>query len=192
VLLLLVAALVWFLHHCTVDENAKSREKNLEKTAAQPETQRPGKKSSDLRPSKTSPLSAKIERKLEATLAQIKKNSSESRQDAEATKRILKHTSQYLLGLPPREAASAIPRQLGSDEDATTGMRFQTGEDGLAAWPTWRVYLPDVLGSINPKLAAAYSRENMFLRYGIGRRVGRSHAQRIGLGTAGAAGRSAA
>jgi len=66
--------------------------------------------------------------------------------------------------MPPREAAAAILRQLETGADAQTGMVFATGEDGLTAWPTWRVYLLDLLGSINPKMAADYARRHVFAR----------------------------
>lgn len=162
---MLIAAALWLLHRCTAEKQTGTGAEGAEKVSDERGAENTGTTVPDASPGAARPGSAAIERKLGEVLARLGENPSTAGQDDEAREAMLRRTSQYLLAMPPREAASAILRQLESGEDAPTGMRFQTGEDGLAGWPTWRVYLLDLLGSINPKMAADYARENIFVRY---------------------------
>jgi hypothetical protein len=60
------------------------------------------------------------------------------------------------------EAEEAILAALESGQDAQTVLKFLPGEDGLDTAPTWRVYLLDLLGRINPKTAAEHARKAVF------------------------------
>jgi len=70
--------------------------------------------------------------------------------------------ARYLGDLPIGEAADAILVELENGRDAETGLDFVPGDDGLDSAPTWRVYLLDLLGQIDPRSAAAYARESIF------------------------------
>jgi hypothetical protein len=70
--------------------------------------------------------------------------------------------TRQFLELPMHEAEEAVLAELESGRDAQTGLAFIPGEDGLDTAPTWRVYLLDLLGRINPTTAAQYARNAVF------------------------------
>jgi len=74
----------------------------------------------------------------------------------------LQKATRLLLGLSPDESAAAIIHELESGRDASTGLEFEVGDEGLQRAPTWRVYLLDLLGTIDPKSAAEYARRQIF------------------------------
>ena len=162
---MLIAAALWLLHRCTAQKQIGAGAEGAEKVSDERGAENTGTTLPDASPGAARPGSAAIERRLGEVFARLGENPSTAGQDDEATEALLRRTAKYMLDLPSREAASAILQRLESGEDASTGMRFQTGDDGLAAWPTWRVYLLDLLGSINPKMAADYARRNIFVRY---------------------------
>lgn len=65
----------------------------------------------------------------------------------------------HLLSLPADEALDLIRSFLNSGEDLSTGIAFGiTGNGSLDGWPTFRVFLIDLLPVINPAAAAEISR----------------------------------
>lgn len=65
-----------------------------------------------------------------------------------------------LLAASPATATAALLKELRSGVDTPTGLDFRVGAKGnLATWPTWRTWLLDVLGQIDPLAAAAHSPE---------------------------------
>lgn len=65
-----------------------------------------------------------------------------------------------LLSLPEDQAAAEISRFLATGEDRPTGLDFAIGESGnLSGWPTLRVFLLDLLPTLDPAAAAALGRE---------------------------------
>jgi hypothetical protein len=75
---------------------------------------------------------------------------------------LLRRLSRQFDELPIGEVEDAILAELESGRDAETGLDFITGEDGLTSAPTWRVYLLDLLGRINPRTAAEHARSAIF------------------------------
>lgn len=75
---------------------------------------------------------------------------------------LLRRTARRLTSLSIGEAQDAILAELESGRDAETGLNFAVGEAGLDSAPTWRVYLLDMLGRINPRIAAEHAREAVF------------------------------
>jgi hypothetical protein len=77
--------------------------------------------------------------------------------EARAPQRRLEELRQALSALPTNEASAAICRFLDSKADASTGQGFKVGPDGsLEESPTFRVFLLDFLGRLDPAAAAAY------------------------------------
>lgn len=67
---------------------------------------------------------------------------------------------QQLLEADPVSGAAAIIAELRSGVNRETGLPFLVGPEGvLEAAPTWRTTLLDWLGQMDPRQAAAYSRE---------------------------------
>lgn len=159
---MLIAAAIWLPHRCTAEKRIVV---GAEEVSAQHDAENTGTALTDPSSTAASPGSTAIQQRLGEVFAGIGKNLSSAGQAEETTEVVLRCTLKYMLDMQAREAASAILQRLESGEDAETGLRFQVGEDGLAAWPTWRVYLLDLLGSINPKMAADYARRNIFVRY---------------------------
>jgi hypothetical protein len=60
------------------------------------------------------------------------------------------------------EAEELMLGELQSGRDADTGLSFVPGEEGLASASSWRVFLLDRLGRLNPKLAAEFARQSIF------------------------------
>ncbi|HEY1111523.1 MAG TPA: hypothetical protein VGE76_22905, partial [Opitutaceae bacterium] len=59
---------------------------------------------------------------------------------------------------PAVAAAAALLEELQRGADASTGLVFRVAAKGnLAAWPTWRTWLLDVIGQVDPTAAAAHS-----------------------------------
>lgn len=76
----------------------------------------------------------------------------------EAT-RVLVELRRQFTALPPREAGEAIRTFLDSQTDAPTGLGFRLGGGGaLEEPPTLRAFLLDLLGELDPAVAAAYAR----------------------------------
>lgn len=75
---------------------------------------------------------------------------------------LLRRLTRQFQDLPMHEAEEAILAELESGRDAQTGLEFLPSEDGLDTAPTWRVYLLDLLGRINPKTAAQHARSTVF------------------------------
>ncbi|QJE95738.1 hypothetical protein [Luteolibacter luteus] len=55
--------------------------------------------------------------------------------------------------------AQSISQLLKTGEDAKTGLRLETGPQGLRGWPTMRVFLLDFLSTADPDLAVEVARE---------------------------------
>ena len=71
----------------------------------------------------------------------------------------LKDLKQRVHDLPPETAASTLIALLQSGEDASTGLAFVVGDEGvLDESPTYRVALLDLLGQTDPDATVAYSR----------------------------------
>ncbi len=162
--LLLAAGCLLFLHKCgggfvtpSAGEPKKpgKGEANGKDTASLRRSEKTGAEGKD-------PYAA---RRLESALQQIRHSGEQGERAEEVVHRELQDTAKRLLELAPRGAAAAILDQLQSQEDADTGLPFEPGEDGMKSWPTWRVFLLDMLGSINPKLAAEYARRSVFTNY---------------------------
>jgi hypothetical protein len=67
---------------------------------------------------------------------------------------------QALLAADPTSAAAALIEELRRGVDRSTGLPFLVGPEGvLDSAPTWRTSLLDWLGQMDPREAAAYSRE---------------------------------
>lgn len=63
-----------------------------------------------------------------------------------------------LLAAPAAAVVAALLAELRSGADVPTGLDFRVGAKGnLATWPTWRIWLLDVLGQVDPAAAAAHS-----------------------------------
>lgn len=162
-LLALLIGVLWQLQRCSHDDpprgteppasktSTKKKEPEQHSTAGQKEIMGESRATSDA-----------IDRRLGTVLAQLRPDAG---QTEAVRRRTLQNTAQYLTDLPPRAAAAAILRRLESGEDAETGLLFRPGENGLDGWPTWRVYLLDLLGVINPKLAAEYARRSVFVKF---------------------------
>lgn len=163
VFLLVAAALGCLLYRCTATSGTRRTTKG--DGLSDSWSERDPRPTSKNIPEAGRTLSGEIDRKLRQNLALIKELAP-TEQKGERARSLLRATEHYLMRIPQREAAAAILRQLETRADAQTEMVFATGEDGLTAWPTWRVYLLDLLGSINPKAAADYARNNIFVRYG--------------------------
>jgi hypothetical protein len=78
----------------------------------------------------------------------------------------LRRMAFFLDGIDPEEAVAAILAELQTGRDAATGMALVAGEEELASAPTWRVFLLDRLGRIDPRQAAEYARQSIFPHYG--------------------------
>jgi len=78
----------------------------------------------------------------------------------------LQKATRILLGLSPDESAAAIIHELESGRDVSTGLEFEVGDEGLQSAPTWRVFLLDLLGTIDPKAAADFCRALLAGRVG--------------------------
>lgn len=84
---------------------------------------------------------------------------------AEATQASLTRLRDELLAGSPTAVAAALLDELRRGADAPTGLGFRVGSKGnLAAWPTWRTWLLDVLGQVDPVAAATHSGEVYALR----------------------------
>ena len=75
---------------------------------------------------------------------------------------ILKRIALQLDAMPAEPAEAAILAELASGRDSGTTLPFVPGEDGLTSASSWRVFLLDRLGRLNPRLAAEYARESVF------------------------------
>jgi len=125
-----------------------------------------GQKTQDRRASALQPAGAEgAAQKLERALAQLRRLSQAATGDEDRVLALLRKTQDDIFSLPAREAAGAILDQLKTRVDAATGLGFVPGEEGLDRWPTWRVYLLDLLGSLQPKMAADYARREIFPRH---------------------------
>lgn len=91
---------------------------------------------------------------LEETLRALQRESNLPERQA-----ALEALRQSLLALPPEEAAKQVTAFLDGKEDFATGLEFRIARDhSLAEWPSFRVFLLDVLRSIDPAAAADYGR----------------------------------
>ena len=73
-------------------------------------------------------------------------------------RRALEELRQYLSTLPNDEASRVIRQVLDKKTDARTGGGFTLGANGfLADTPSFRVFLLDYLGKVDPAAAAAYA-----------------------------------
>lgn len=75
---------------------------------------------------------------------------------------ILENAASALESASYDEAKEAILAALRSGRDADTGLPLVPGEESLAGAPTWRVFLLDRLGLLDPRLAAEYARQAVF------------------------------
>jgi hypothetical protein len=65
-----------------------------------------------------------------------------------------------LLGMDPAEAVAWILRELESGTDQSTGQDLAIGRDqNLSSWPSYRVFLIDLLFQVDPDAAARLSRD---------------------------------
>jgi hypothetical protein len=63
-----------------------------------------------------------------------------------------------LLALPPAEASRILQQSLQTGLDADSRLPFRVGPNGFLRSPSsWRVFLLDVLGQVDPAAAAAYA-----------------------------------
>ncbi len=80
--------------------------------------------------------------------------------DAARTKAMLDALAMELRTLPMSDAARAVQDFLITKRDVETGAAFAIGAGGnLATAPTFRVWLLDQLGGLNPEAAADYARQ---------------------------------
>lgn len=78
---------------------------------------------------------------------------------ADSSKASLTDLAKHLESLPTDEAVAEIREFLRSGRDKETGVPFEIGRDGtLTGWPTFRVFLLDLLAKIDPAAAAEISR----------------------------------
>jgi len=75
---------------------------------------------------------------------------------------IMRDIATRLDALREEQAEELIMAELASGKDAATGLAFVPGEAELESAPSWRVFLLDRLGKLNPRLAADYARQNVF------------------------------
>ncbi len=75
---------------------------------------------------------------------------------------ILARFGEKLDALPTEDAFAALLAELASGRDAKTELPFAPGEEGLASASSWRVFLLDRLGRLDPRLAADYARQSIF------------------------------
>ncbi len=75
---------------------------------------------------------------------------------------MLKLLGEKLDALQGEDAVAAILEELASGRDTATELPFVPGEEGLASATTWRVFLLDRLGRLDPRAAAEYARQNVF------------------------------
>ncbi len=74
----------------------------------------------------------------------------------------LQQLKAHLLGLPAEEAAHWITTQLDHGDDGATGLEFTLAADGsLTTWPSFRVFLLDVLRAVDPTAAADAGRQQL-------------------------------
>lgn len=84
----------------------------------------------------------------------------ENGQDPEATREQLAALKEKWLAEDDfYVVAQSISHLLKTGEDAKTGLRLETGPQGLAGWPTLRVFLLDFLVTVDPDLAVEIARE---------------------------------
>lgn len=80
--------------------------------------------------------------------------------DPQRTKALLDQLSEKLKGVPSEKAAEIIREVLSNRLDAATKLPFAIGTSGnLDTAPTFRVWLLDQLGRLNPEAAADYGRQ---------------------------------
>ena len=162
-LLALLGAAALFLYRCDPRPSGAAGEKSDTATETEQKTQARSENDTAPRPSfeATRGMMEDASQLLQQAFSEL----SAVPADEERARRVLEKTTTELLGRPGRTAAAAILQALESGQDAETGLPFRPGEDGLESWPTWRVYLLDLLGSIHPKLAADYARREVFTGY---------------------------
>lgn len=76
----------------------------------------------------------------------------------------LEDVKRRLLEEEPDAATDAILRMLKNHQDAPTGLEFAPGEGGLRSASTFRGFLLDTLGAIDPAAADLYAQEAVFPR----------------------------
>lgn len=101
-------------------------------------------------------------RLLEMAYRSVAEHASGQKKDPKAIADRLQRTGDLLMAIPLRESARAILEELAAGRDAKTGLPFRTGDERIE-WPTsWRVFLLDLLGCIDPRAAANYARKHVF------------------------------
>jgi len=65
----------------------------------------------------------------------------------------------------PDDWVAVLLAELASGRDLVTGLAFAPDRNGLASASSWRVFLLDQLGLIDPEQAAAYARRHVFTRF---------------------------
>jgi len=155
-LIVLAAVVGWAVLSSTRPEAVDGREKPSEAVAAQ----LTGKSS---RPQATGPDTAaapeSIHARLRTTLGDL----------AEATparRAELLHALSHAVrsSAAPDDWVAALRAELSSGRDLATGLSFTPGRHGLATASSWRVFLLDHLGLLDPEQAAAYARQQVFTR----------------------------
>jgi len=164
-LLLLITGAAVLLVRYSAGSGLRRAGQNSSPGPEQKKAEAPGKNKGTSSGISGSAEEATANRRLTAAFEAVRKTQAATPGEEATLRRVMENTAEYLLGLPPREAVAAILRRLASGEDAKTEWPFEPGENGLKSWPTWRVYLLDLLGSVDPKRAADYARSNVFTRY---------------------------
>jgi len=111
-------------------------------------------------PDRTKPAAEQTSRELDGLLASaFEEMASPDQKDRNA---IMAKVAMALDSRQAEAAIGAIMKELESGRDTKSGEDFVCGEEGLASASTWRVFLLDRLGRLDPRGAAEYARRVIF------------------------------
>lgn len=99
---------------------------------------------------------------LEAKLADLLQALRSKQLNNQALETILQNLKQECLEEDPGVATETLLKFLDTSQDAPTGLRFAAGEGGLRSAPTFRVFLLDALGAVDPSAADDYAQKAIF------------------------------
>ena len=111
-------------------------------------------------PDRTQPAAEQTSRERDGLLASaFEEMASPDQKDRNA---IMAKVAMALDSRQAEAAIGAIMKELESGRDTKSGEDFVCGEEGLASASTWRVFLLDRLGRLDPRGAAEYARRVIF------------------------------
>lgn len=163
--LIFLAALFLFLGLFAISFHLQQRELRDKKPTFEPSAEKPLSREADgidafMLESGTNadpaPLSDRVDPALQAEFKKLEKFLA-TKPEREAILKFLGELSEKIMAADPGSASATLLAFLRSGQDLPIGLDFVVGESGPEEWPSFRAFLLDLLGKVDPEAAARYS-----------------------------------